>query len=112
VFCLEAEEGGEDPHAVVSGMFPVNALSTKVLFDAGATHSFINPTTTKQMGCSAEEMDMHLCVSTLIGSKYQTDLLVRNYTITIQDRVFITDLVVLGVQGYDIILGMDWLTKC
>jgi len=38
----EAEEGGEDPHAIVSGMFTVNALSTKVLFDAGATQSFIN----------------------------------------------------------------------
>jgi len=30
VFFLEAEEGGEDPHTVVLGMFPVNALPTKV----------------------------------------------------------------------------------
>jgi len=85
----------------------VNALSTKVLFDAGATHSFIKPTTTKQMASSAEEMDMHLCVPTPIGSMYQTDLVVRNCTITIQDRVFFADLVVLHIQGYDVILGMD-----
>jgi len=47
VFCLEAEEGSEDPHVVVSGMFPMNTLLTKVLFDAGATHSVINPATAK-----------------------------------------------------------------
>ena len=43
VFRLEAEEGSEDPHSMVSGRFSVNTLPTKVLFDAGATHSFINP---------------------------------------------------------------------
>jgi len=43
IYCLEAEEGGdEDPHAVVSGTFIVNVIPTKVLFDIGATHSFIN----------------------------------------------------------------------
>jgi len=47
VFCVEVKEGDEDPQAVVSGMFTVNALSTKVLFDAGATHSSINPATAK-----------------------------------------------------------------
>jgi len=47
VFCLEAEEGNEDPHVVVPCMFPVNTSPTRVLFDAGATHSFINPTTVK-----------------------------------------------------------------
>ena len=46
VYCLEAEEGGDgDPHAVVSGTFIVNVVPTKVLFDARARHSFINPTT-------------------------------------------------------------------
>ena len=48
VYCLEAErEESGDPHAVVSGMFTVNTLPIKVLFDAGATHSFINPAVAK-----------------------------------------------------------------
>jgi len=43
VYCLEArEEETEDPHAMVPGSLPVNHLSTRVLFDAGATYSFIN----------------------------------------------------------------------
>jgi len=85
---LEAEEGNEDPHAVVSSMFPVNTLPTRVLFDASATHSFINPTTAKQIAHAVEDMSAELCVSTPIGSMYQTDQIVRNCSI----------------------LGMDWLT--
>ena len=49
VFCFEAEEEDEDPQAVVSGMFPINTFPTKVLFNAGATHSFINPATAKHI---------------------------------------------------------------
>jgi len=48
VYCIEVgEEESEDPYAVVSGAFVVNTLPTKVLFDAGATHSFINPAIAK-----------------------------------------------------------------
>jgi len=85
----------------VSGMFHVNTLPTRVLFDAGATHSFINPTTVKQIACVVEDMNVHLCVSTAI---------VWNCPIIIQDQKFFADVVVLGIQGYDVILGMDRLT--
>ena len=28
-----------------------------------------------------------------------------------QGRLFFRDLILLGIRGYDVILGMDWLTK-
>jgi len=59
VYCLEAEEGGdEDPHAVISGMLLVNVAPVTVLFDAGATHSFVNPVTTARMACEFEDLDV------------------------------------------------------
>jgi len=90
-------------------MFPVNTLPTKVLFDAGATHSFSNPATAKRIVCAVEDMNVHLCVSTPIGSAYPTDQIVRDCPIIIQNREFFANLVVLGIQGYDVILGIDWL---
>ena len=81
---MEAEEEErDDPHTVVAGTFVVNTLPTTVLFDTGATYSFINPVTAKQLNCDLEEMDMQLCVTTPIGSKYQSELVARNCTITI-----------------------------
>ena len=81
----------------MSGMFPVNTLPTKVLFDAGTTHSFINPVTAKRIACAVEDMNVHLCVSTPIGSVYPTNQIVRDCTIVIQNREFFADLVVLGI---------------
>jgi len=55
-------------------------------------------------------MNVHLRASTPIGSVYPTDQRVRNCPIVIQNREFFANLVVLGIQGYDVILGKDWLT--
>ena len=109
---MEAEEErDEDPHAVVSGTFVVNTLPTKVLFDTGGMHSFVNPTTIARMACVLEELDVQLCVTTPTGSMYQVDLMAPNCIVPIQNRLFFDDLILLGVYGYDVILGMDWLTK-
>ena len=101
----------EDPHAVVAGTFLVNTLPTRVLFDAGATHSFINPTIARRPACLLDEMDVQLCVTTPVGSVYQAELVFKNCPVVIQNRIFPTDLVLLEIQGYDVILGMDRLTK-
>jgi len=48
----------EDPHAVVLGTFLVNTLPIRVLFDAGATHSFINTATARRLACLLDKMDV------------------------------------------------------
>jgi len=97
----------KDPHAVVSGTFLINTLPTWILFDAGATHSFINPATSRRLACLLDEMDVQLCVTTPLGSVYQEKLVVRNCPIVIQNRMFPADLVLLEIQCYDVVLGMD-----
>ena len=101
------EEETEDPHTVVSGTLIVNHLFTQVLFDSGATHSFINLATAKRLAYELDEMDVELCV---VGLIYQTEAVVR-CPITIQDKVFLANLGPLEIQGYDVILRMDWLAK-
>jgi len=54
---------------------------------------------------------VHLCVTTPIGSIYRYYLIARNCTIVIQGKLFFNNLILLGICGYDMILGMDWLTK-
>ena len=76
------------PNAVVSGTLLVNTLPTHVLFDAGATNSFINLATAKGLTYKLDEMDVRLRVTTLVGSVYQTKAVVRNYAIVVYERVF------------------------
>jgi len=112
IFCLEVEEeGDEDPHAIISGMLLVNTVPVIVLFDADATHSFVNPVAADRMDCKFENLEVRLGVTTPIGSVYQVERIARDCTIIILGRLFLGDLILLGIQGYDVILGMDWLTQ-
>jgi len=56
-------------------------------------------------------MKVQLCVATLVGLIYETEAVVRNCSIAIHDKIFPVDLVLLEIQGYDMILGMEWLSK-
>ena len=108
VFCLEAEEEEtEDPHAIISGMLLVNTVPVIVLFDAGAAHSFVNPVAAAGMDCKFENLEIPLGVTTLIGSIYRVNQIPQNCTIIILGRLFLGDLILLGIQGYDVILGLS-----
>ena len=76
-----------------------------MLFDVGATHSFVNSTTITRMACVLKELDVQLCVTT------PADQVAPNYTVTIQNRLFFANLILWEIHRYDVILGMDWLTK-
>ena len=56
-------------------------------------------------------MDVQLCVTIAIGSVYHTDTIFRDCTISIDRKILPTALIQLGIQGCDVILGMDWLNK-
>jgi len=51
------------------------------------------------MTCDFEELDVNLCVTTPIGSIYGSDLIARNCTIVIQGKLFLGDLILLGIHG-------------
>jgi len=88
-------------------MLLVNTVPVTVLFDAGATHSFVNSIAAARMDCEFENLEVRLSVTTPIGSVYQAERMARNCTIIILGGLFLGGLILLGIQGYDIILGMD-----
>ena len=110
VFFLEGEEA-EDLTATVSGTLLINHLYAHVFFDSSATHSFVNPVFVKKLASRTDEMDVQLYVSTPLGPTYYTDVVFRNCAVTLEGVVLPADLVQLNIQGWDVILGMDWLTK-
>ena len=57
VFCLEGDEA-ENLTTTVLGTLLVKHLYAHVLFDSGATHSFVNPIFAKKLASKPNEMDV------------------------------------------------------
>jgi hypothetical protein len=106
---LEAE-AIQDAQDVAVGMFPVESHPTKVLFDTGATHSFVSTSWVEAHNIPIESMIPPLRVNS-VGGKVQSDRIFSNLRIEIKGIDFPTNLVVMGTQGLDIILGMNWLHR-
>ena len=49
-------------------------------------------------------------VCTPVGDSIEVIRVVRAYPVEIAGYSFTADLVVLGILGFDVILGMDWLS--
>jgi hypothetical protein len=95
---------------VAVGMFPVKSYPAKVLFDTGATHSFVSTSWVESHNIHIEPMIPPLRVNSVEG-KVQFDRICPNLRIEIWGIDFPTSLVVMGTQGLDVILGMNWLRK-
>ena len=52
-----------------------------------------------------------LSVGTPTGVTVELHEMVKGYKVRFLNRVYVLDLYVLGFSGFDVILGMDWLTK-
>ena len=110
MFSLEGGEA-EDRIATVSGTLLINHFCAHVLFDSGATHSCVNPVFAKKLASSPDEMDVQFYVSTPLGPTYYTDVIYRNCVVTLEGKFLPADLIQLNIQGWDVILGIDWLTR-
>jgi Retroviral aspartyl protease len=87
------------------GNAPVYAL-----IDSDSTHTFINPTVLNtQLHNIVATNPMIVMVAN--GDRMVTDSKCESLQFSIQGQEFQHDLRVLPVKGYDVILGLDWLSK-
>jgi hypothetical protein len=98
-------------NSVVSGTLPISSSRVVVLFDSGATHLFVSYCFAKANCLEPEALDINLVVATLIGNTILCTSVVKNCPILVEGHVMPANLVVFEISGFDIILGMDWLSK-
>ena len=87
----------------------MSGIYAYVLFDSGATHSFISTIFIRQHDIVREPMKIKLYVETPVGGILSTESVCKSCSIRIGERELSTDLVVLDMHDFDVILGMDWL---
>ncbi|GKU98441.1 hypothetical protein SLEP1_g11449 [Rubroshorea leprosula] len=96
---------------VITGTLPVNSDFAHVLFDLGASHSFIARSYVLKRALPVDTSDCELHVDTPLGGVMTTRDVCRTVNIYIDDRQLGVSLFVLDLSDFDIILGMDWLSK-
>ncbi|RVW65054.1 Transposon Ty3-I Gag-Pol polyprotein [Vitis vinifera] len=82
-----------------------------VLIDPGSTHSFVSVFFAGLLGLPVASMDFDLIVATPVGDSVVASRMLRNCIVMIGYREMPVDLVLLDLQDFDVILGMDWLAS-
>ncbi|KAJ3703272.1 hypothetical protein LUZ61_006977 [Rhynchospora tenuis] len=80
-----------------------------ILIDTGSTHSFINPSlvdTSKWAVASTTPLHVRIANGAAMATSTKCD----NLPFTLQGQELTGAVRLLSVQGYDLILGMDWLS--
>ena len=98
----------EDQPDVVIGKFLVKSFTAVVLFDTGASHSYISREFVDKYELPTQALRSPMLV-TSPGAEYTASKWCDRLPLRIGHHVFPSDLIVLESQGLDVILGMDWL---
>ncbi|XP_073317209.1 uncharacterized protein [Primulina huaijiensis] len=110
MFAITQEEA-DDANDVVAGTIIINKISAYVLFDCGATHSFISKRFTKKLGLILELLVEPFRIATPTSKTIETHKIHRNCIVYINEHTFNAELIQVNMVEFDVILGMDWLSK-
>jgi hypothetical protein len=99
------EEAQEAPDVVI-GMFLINDISIVVLFDSGASHSFIPASYVGKHNLPLALLRCQMIVSSPGGDMPARQLCLK-VNLKIRGVDFVAILIVLESKGIDVILGMD-----
>jgi hypothetical protein len=94
---------------IMTGTFSVFNQPALILFDSGASHSFIS----QKFSVKCQLPFYHTQGSFMIatpGGKIATNQLNQNVPIQLGSKIVKTTLLILGMDNVDIILGANWMT--
>ena len=101
-------ESADQP--VIQGAFLLSRLWARVLFDSGASHSFIAASVVIELGLEVEALEEPLYVSSPLGIRARIGMICHGCELEISGILLTVDLRVMDMSEFDVILGMDWLT--
>ena len=85
-------------------------LWARVLFDSGASHSFITTSCVEALGLEVKTLEKPLYVNYPLRTRMSVDQICRDCELEISRILLTVDLRVMDMSEFDVILGMDWLT--
>jgi hypothetical protein len=100
---------GRDQGDMVIDTVSIDSFVAHALFYSGASYSFVLENFVSCAGLSVQRMGHPIVVSSANGS-ISSYLVCQGCSVIPADEVFSANLVVISLEAFDVILGMDWLT--
>ncbi|GKD85057.1 putative reverse transcriptase domain-containing protein, partial [Tanacetum coccineum] len=106
------DAAGTNPNAnVVTGMFLLNNHYALILFDTGADRSFVSTAFSSLIDIIPIALDHGVDIELADGRIIRVNTLIRGCTLNFLNHPFNINLIPIEMGSFDIIIGMDWLSK-
>ncbi|GJU25523.1 putative reverse transcriptase domain-containing protein [Tanacetum coccineum] len=109
-YMLRDKNAQQDPN-VVTGMFLLNQHLVRVLFDSGADRSFISLSLASMLNIPSITIDTLYNIEMADGNLVSTNTIIKGCTLTLLNQPFEIDLMPIKLGSFDVVIGMDWLSK-
>ncbi|GKC62279.1 reverse transcriptase domain-containing protein, partial [Tanacetum coccineum] len=100
----------QDPN-VVTGMFLLNQYLARVLFDSGADKSFVSISLASMLNIPPITIDTFYNIKMADGNLVSKNTVIQGATLTLLNQPFKIDLMPIKLGSFDVVIGMDWLSK-
>ncbi|GJU80538.1 reverse transcriptase domain-containing protein [Tanacetum coccineum] len=109
-YMLRDRNAHQNPN-VVTGMFLLNQHLARVLFNSGADKSFVSISLASMLNIPPITIDTFYNIKMADGNLVSTNTVIQGYTLTLLKQPFKIDLMPIELGSFDIVIGMDWLSK-
>ncbi|GJT65882.1 putative reverse transcriptase domain-containing protein [Tanacetum coccineum] len=96
---------------IITGMFLLNNRYASILFDTGADRSFVSTTFSSQIDITPIALDHDYAVKLADGRIVGINTIILGCTLNFLDHPFNINLMPVEMGSFDVIIGMDWLSK-
>ena len=107
---MTQEDVGAMPD-VVAGTLQLSLIQVYALIDPGASHSFVAHQIIRNLNVLSSRLNMGMVVSTPLGKNITIDEVYKGVILNIKGAELMADLMPLALDDFDLILGMDWLSR-
>ncbi|GJS01088.1 reverse transcriptase domain-containing protein [Tanacetum coccineum] len=109
-YLLRDKNAHRDPN-IVTGTFLLNQHLARVLFDSGADKSFISISLASMLNIPPITLDTTYDIEMANGNLVGTNTVIQGCTLILLNQPFEIDLMPIKLGSFDIVIGMDWLSK-
>jgi hypothetical protein len=103
-----SDDATPDGADIALGMFYINAIPATILFDSGATHSFMSARYANTNEIPLQNMRKPMTVITPKGPA-EANHMTHRLTLTIMGKEFWATAIILEASSIDLIIDMSWL---